>query len=92
MSWKRVCKASDVLADSLKQVSVDGIALLIVNYGRGWRAIPPLCPHMEEPLEASGVLAECRLTCTKHHNICLFEFFERSARLCNDTHVRTNIA
>ena len=32
----------------------------------GFRAIPPLCPHMEEPLEESGIIANCALTCTKH--------------------------
>jgi toluene monooxygenase system ferredoxin subunit len=46
--------------------TVDGVALVIANYGSGFRAIPPLCPHMEEPLEESGVIADCALTCTKH--------------------------
>lgn len=66
MSWKRVCKAAEVPEDSLKKFTVDGVALVIANYGGGFRAIPPLCPHMEEPLEESGVIAECALTCTKH--------------------------
>ena len=50
----------------LKKFTVDGIALVIANYGSGFRAIPPMCPHMEEPLEESGVIADCTLTCTKH--------------------------
>ena len=66
MSWKRVCKTADVPANSLKKFWVDGIELIIVNYGSGFRAIPPICPHMEEPLEESGVVADCTLTCTKH--------------------------
>lgn len=66
MSWKRVCKASDVPANSLRKFWVEGIALIVVNYGDGFRAIPPICPHMEEPLEESGVIADCTLTCTKH--------------------------
>jgi toluene monooxygenase system ferredoxin subunit len=66
MSWKRVCKAAEVPEDSLKKFTVDGVTLVIANYGGGFRAIPPLCPHMEEPLEESGVIAECALTCTKH--------------------------
>ena len=45
---------------------VDGIALIIVNYGSGFRAIPPICPHMEEPLDESGVIADCTLTCSRH--------------------------
>ena len=39
----------------------------MANYGGGFRAIPPICPHMEEPLEESGVdRSIASLTCTKH--------------------------
>ena len=27
---------------------------------------PPVCPHLEEPLEESGLVIGCKLTCTKH--------------------------
>jgi toluene monooxygenase system ferredoxin subunit len=57
---------SEVTENSVKKFDVDGIAILIVNYGEGFRAIPPICPHMEEPLEESGIVARCVLTCTKH--------------------------
>lgn len=66
MSWKRICKVTDVPKDSLKKFWVDGIALVVANYGSGFRAFPPVCPHMEEPLEESGIIADCTLTCTKH--------------------------
>ena len=66
MTWKRICGANDVAENSVKQFDVDGIAILLVNYGEGYRAIPPICPHMEEPLVDSGVVARCILTCTKH--------------------------
>jgi toluene monooxygenase system ferredoxin subunit len=66
MTWKRICEANDVDADSIKKFDVDGIPILLVNYGGGYRAIPPICPHMEEPLAESGVVARCVLTCTKH--------------------------
>ena len=66
MSWKHVCKVTDVPENSLRRFTVDGVALVIANYVSGFRAIPPLCPHMEEPLEESGVIADCALTCTKH--------------------------
>lgn len=66
MTWKRVCKASDVAPNTLKKVWVDGISLVIANYGEGFAAFPPVCPHMEEPLEVSGVVSNCTLTCTKH--------------------------
>jgi toluene monooxygenase system ferredoxin subunit len=66
MSWKRICSAGDVSENTIKKFDVDGIAILVVNYGKGFRAIPPVCPHMEEPLVESGVVARCVLTCTKH--------------------------
>ena len=66
MTWKRVCKVTDVPESTLKKFTVDKVTLLIANYGGGFRAISPLCPHMQEPLEESGVIANCALTCTKH--------------------------
>lgn len=66
MTWKRICKVADVPENTLKKFTVDDVTLVIANYGDGFRAIPPLCPHMQEPLEESGVIANCALTCTKH--------------------------
>ena len=66
MTWRRICKSSEVTENSVRKFDVDGISILIVNYGAGFRAIPPVCPHMEEPLEQSAVVARCVLTCTKH--------------------------
>lgn len=66
MTWKRICGTNDVAKNSVKKFDVDGVPIVLVNYGAGYRAIPPICPHMEEPLEESGVVARCILTCTKH--------------------------
>ena len=66
MTWKRICGANEVAENSVKKFEVDGVEILVVNYGSGYRAMPPICPHMEEPLEESGVVAHCVLTCTKH--------------------------
>jgi toluene monooxygenase system ferredoxin subunit len=66
MAWKRVCSAGDIAVNAVKKFDVDGVPVLIANYGTGFRAIPPSCPHMEEPLLESGVVAGCVLTCTKH--------------------------
>lgn len=66
MAWKRVCKTTDVPDNTLKKFWVEGIPLVIANYGSGFRALPPVCPHMEEPLEDSGIISSCVLTCTKH--------------------------
>lgn len=66
MSWTKICDASDVAANSVKKVNVNGFDVLVVNYGEGFRVIPPICPHMEEPLEESGIVVRCSLTCSKH--------------------------
>jgi len=66
MTWKRICEVAEIPQNSVRQFNVDGTAIVIVNYGEGFRAIPPVCPHMEEPLAESGVVARCILTCTKH--------------------------
>ncbi len=66
MSWTYLCDAAEVAPNSLKLVDANDIRIVVANYGTGFRAIPPICPHMEEPLEESGVIANCVLTCTKH--------------------------
>ncbi|MBB3971669.1 Rieske 2Fe-2S domain-containing protein [Hansschlegelia beijingensis] len=66
MSWTYLCDAAEVAPNSLKLVDANDIRIVVANYGSGFRAIPPICPHMEEPLEESGVIANCVLTCTKH--------------------------
>jgi len=66
MAWTRICDTSEVSENSVKKYEVNGIAVLVVNYGSGFRVIPPICPHMEEPLEESGIVVRCTLTCSKH--------------------------
>jgi toluene monooxygenase system ferredoxin subunit len=66
MTWKRICGIADVAENSVRQFDVDGVPVLLVKYGDAFRAVPPICPHMEEPLAESGVVARCILTCTKH--------------------------
>ena len=67
MSWTKICKTADVAPNTVKKVWIaGGIPVLVVNYGKGFRVVPPVCPHMEEPLEISGLVSSCMLTCTKH--------------------------
>ncbi len=66
MNWKRVCAAADVPENTLKRFNVDGTDIVIANYKDGFRGFPPFCPHMEEPLTASGMLDGGILTCSKH--------------------------
>ncbi len=66
MSWKAVCAIADVPEHSIKSCEIDGIELLVANVGDGFRAYPPVCPHMEEYLADSGICSNGVLTCTKH--------------------------
>jgi toluene monooxygenase system ferredoxin subunit len=66
MTWKRICEKTDIAENSVTKFNINGVPILLVNYGSGFRAIPPVCPHMEEPLEESGIVVRCILTCSKH--------------------------
>lgn len=66
MSWKRVCELAELAENEVKRVTVDGVPILIVSCQDVIRAMPPVCPHMEEPLEESAVVSRCVMTCTKH--------------------------
>ena len=66
MSWKRVCSSTDVPENMVKKFEVDGIEVIVVNYGDGFKIFPPLCPHMEEPLDESGIVEASTFTCSKH--------------------------
>jgi toluene monooxygenase system ferredoxin subunit len=66
MAWKRICSVSDVPVNGVKKFATGAFDVIVVNYGEGVRVLPPVCPHMEEPLAVSGVIANCKLTCTKH--------------------------
>jgi len=66
MSWKYVCNIDQIPENTLKQFEIDGISIVIANYGDGFRAFPPYCPHMEEPLAGTGLIEDGVLTCSKH--------------------------
>ncbi len=66
MSWKIACATDAVAEDSMKRFDVDGIGVMIANVGDGFSAFPPVCPHMEEFLENSGICAGGVMTCDRH--------------------------
>jgi toluene monooxygenase system ferredoxin subunit len=63
---KRLCSADDIPENGLKKLEVDGVTVLAAKVDGTVFAYPPLCPHMAEPLEISGVCDGGMLTCTKH--------------------------
>lgn len=66
MGWKRICGVGDVAVNKLQKFTVDGIDIVVANTGSEFRAFPPVCPHMEEPLMDSGICDGTVLTCSKH--------------------------
>lgn len=66
MSWKKLCNINELTEKGLKRFEVDGVPMVVARVGDEFFAYPPLCPHQEEQLEASGVCDGEMLTCTKH--------------------------
>ena len=64
--WIKVCAAEDVSENKIERFSVGDFDIVIANYGDGLRAFAPVCPHMREPLDESGLLNDGVLTCGKH--------------------------
>jgi toluene monooxygenase system ferredoxin subunit len=64
-AWKRVCARADVPANGMKQFSVDGVDVLMVNAGDAFVACQAICPHEAVPLE-EGVHDGSTLTCMEH--------------------------
>jgi len=64
-AWKRVCAAGDVGAGGMKEFSVDGVNVLVVNTGDAFVAFQALCPHEAVPLE-QGMHDGSVLTCLEH--------------------------
>ena len=64
--WYPLCPV-DALADgAVDRCKANVIALVAVRVGIEYRAFPPFCPHMSEPLHESGICAGGVLTCSKH--------------------------
>lgn len=65
MSWKFACHRDEIADGAMKEVVLDGVSLLIICNAGEVFAIPPLCPHMAEPL-SNGVCDGTTLICLKH--------------------------
>ena len=64
-AWTRVCGASEVPANGMKEFPVGDLNVLIVNTGAGFVAYQALCPHEAVRLE-DGVHDGSILTCLEH--------------------------
>ena len=63
--WRPACRRDDVPANGMKQVSVDGTDVLLINTGEAVFACQAMCPHEQVPLE-QGVHDGAALTCLEH--------------------------
>jgi toluene monooxygenase system ferredoxin subunit len=66
LGWQKLCSVQEVASDRLTAVQIQRVKILVTRVDGNFVAFPPLCPHMAEPLETSGVCAAGMLTCTKH--------------------------
>ncbi|MGH7390702.1 MAG: Rieske 2Fe-2S domain-containing protein [Candidatus Rokuibacteriota bacterium] len=64
-AWTRLCASADVPADGMKEFSVGGVGVLVVNAGGAFLAYQALCPHEAVPLE-QGIHDGAVLTCLEH--------------------------
>ena len=64
-TWKRVCASGDVPVNGIKEFSIDGINLIVVNAGDAFVAYQAMCPHEAFSL-GDGVCDGSVLTCLEH--------------------------
>lgn len=65
MAWKKVCSLDEIKKGEIAEVELDGVRVAIVRGDEQVVVIPPLCPHLEEPLR-EGFCDGQTLTCHKH--------------------------
>ena len=57
---------NDLENNTIKKFTVKETEILVARTGSSFYAFPGMCPHMEEPLDESGILNSEFLTCSKH--------------------------
>ena len=65
LAWKRLGASREVPENGMKEFSVDGVNVLVVNAGDGFFAYQALCPHEAVALE-QGIHDGSVLTCLEH--------------------------
>jgi nitrite reductase/ring-hydroxylating ferredoxin subunit/(2Fe-2S) ferredoxin len=64
-TWTRVCASGDVPVNGIKEFSIDGASLIVVNAGDAFVAYQAMCPHEAFSL-GDGVCDGSVLTCLEH--------------------------
>jgi nitrite reductase/ring-hydroxylating ferredoxin subunit/(2Fe-2S) ferredoxin len=77
--WRRACRADEIPANGMKQFTIDGTDVLLVDAGDAVFAYQAMCPHEAVALE-TGVHDGCVLTCLEH----MWQFDVRSGAPMGD--------
>ena len=64
--WINICNVNDLKNNTIKKFTIKEAEILLARTGSNFYAFPGMCPHMEEPLDESGILNSEFLTCSKH--------------------------
>ena len=65
LAWTRVCASGDVPVNGIKEFSIDGVNLIVVNVAGAFVAYQAMCPHEAFSL-GDGVCDGSVLTCLEH--------------------------
>ncbi|MCF3948750.1 Rieske (2Fe-2S) protein [Acidiphilium iwatense] len=65
MNWQFACNKAEIPEGGMKEMRIGEIPVLLLRAEGEVFAIPPLCPHMEEPL-VNGMCDGTTLICIKH--------------------------
>lgn len=50
VNWAKLCGTDEMPDHTMTMFNVNGIDIVLIKVGGSYLAIPPLCPHMREPL------------------------------------------
>jgi toluene monooxygenase system ferredoxin subunit len=84
MSFRRVCSKDDLWEGEMAEFEVEGQNVLLIHLSGGeLRALPPGCPHQNQPL-IEGTLEGSVLTCSAHS----WQFDVASGKGINPAHCK----
>ena len=70
MPWKKVCSLNDLEKDQIAEFDVQGVLVAVVRGENQPVVIPPMCPHLEEPLCEGICDAMCHVVFYGHVMSC----------------------
>ncbi len=65
MGWMKVCRLDELQPGDMREYTVNGVQVLVVQGKENVLLVPPSCPHMQNPL-CEGFFDGETLSCNKH--------------------------